>query len=200
VLTKRLFDLLCALAGLLMLSPVFLVAAVLIRCDSHGPVFFLQERVGRGGKKFLIYKFRTMRPGAEAGGQLTVGPDARVTRVGRFLRRYKIDELPQLLNVARGDMSLVGPRPEVPRYVDRYPLSVRDKVLSVPPGITDWASIAFRDENAILARATDPERSYIEEILPVKLDYYVRYVRERNFFTDLKIILLTLRAVVAKGI
>jgi lipopolysaccharide/colanic/teichoic acid biosynthesis glycosyltransferase len=198
VLIKRMFDLVCSLAGLLALSPVFLAAAILIACDSRGPVFFLQERVGRHGKPFLIYKFRTMRVGAEAGGQLTVGSDARVTRIGRFLRRYKIDELPQLLNVVRGEMSLVGPRPEVRRYVDCYPRPLRDTVLSVPPGITDWASIAFRDENAILARARDPERSYVEEIMPIKLEFYVRYVRERDFFTDLKIILLTLRAVVRR--
>lgn len=199
MLIKRIFDLLCALCGLLVLSPVFLAAAVLIRRDSPGPVFFLQERVGRHGRIFLIYKFRTMRVGAEAGGQLTVGPDARVTPVGGVLRRYKIDELPQLLNVVRGEMSLVGPRPEVPRYVERYPASLRDTVLSVRPGITDWASIAFREENTILARASDAERGYIEEILPIKLEYYVRYVRERGFFTDLKIILLTLRAVAGRG-
>lgn len=195
MLSKRAFDLAAAGAGLLLLSPAFAVIAVLIKLDSPGPVFFRQERVGKNGIPFRILKFRTMVTDAEKRGQITVGRDARITRTGHFLRRFKLDEFPQLLNVVRGEMSLVGPRPEVPRYVACYPEKLRDTVLSVAPGLTDWASIEFRDENAILANSSDPERSYIEEILPVKLDYYVRYVAEHNFFTDLKIILATLSAV-----
>jgi lipopolysaccharide/colanic/teichoic acid biosynthesis glycosyltransferase len=193
--TKRAFDFACALAGLVLLAPVLILTAVLIRLDSRGPALFFQERVGRRGRVFRIIKFRTMAIGAETRGQITVGNDTRVTRVGHALRRFKIDELPQLLNVLRGEMSLVGPRPEVPRYVACYPDCVRQVVLSVPPGITDWASIEFREENALLGRAHDPERTYIEQILPVKLDYYVRYVRERSFAVDIKIIFLTLLAI-----
>jgi lipopolysaccharide/colanic/teichoic acid biosynthesis glycosyltransferase len=192
MLIKRAFDFISALLGLAFLSPVLILTAVLIRMDSPGPALFMQERVGKGGRVFRIIKFRTMTGGAETKSQITVGHDARVTRIGYALRRFKIDELPQLLNVLRGEMSLVGPRPEVPRYVACYPERVRKTVLSVPPGITDWASIEFREESALLGQANDPERTYIEEILPVKLDYYVRYVRERNFVVDLKIIFLTL--------
>jgi lipopolysaccharide/colanic/teichoic acid biosynthesis glycosyltransferase len=192
MLIKRAFDFVSALVGLVFLSPVLILTAVLIRMDSPGPALFMQERVGKGGRIFRIIKFRTMTRGAETKSQITVGHDARVTRIGYALRRFKIDELPQLLNVFRGEMSLVGPRPEVPRYVACYPERVRKTVLSVPPGITDWASIEFREESALLGQANDPERTYIEEILPVKLDYYVRYVRERSFVVDLKIIFLTL--------
>lgn len=195
MLAKRALDVLAALLGLLVLSPVFAVTALLIRLDSPGPVFFRQERVGRHGIIFRILKFRTMRVNSEAGRQITVGEDARITRIGKVLRRFKIDELPQLLNVLRGEMSLVGPRPEVPRYVACYPEGVRETVLSVLPGITDRASIEFKEENAMLAGATDPERTYIEEILPIKLDYYTHYVRERNFITDLGIIFSTLFAI-----
>jgi lipopolysaccharide/colanic/teichoic acid biosynthesis glycosyltransferase len=195
-MSKRLFDLVAALAGLLLLAPLLLAAALWIRLDSRGPVMFRQARVGRGGKLFRIYKFRTMAPDSERAGQLTVGPDLRITRAGKFLRHYKLDELPQLFNVLAGDMSLVGPRPEVPRYVACYPPGVRAIVLSVAPGITDWASILYKDENAILGRAADPEQAYLETILPAKLEYYVRYVRERTFWTDLRIIGSTLVALV----
>jgi lipopolysaccharide/colanic/teichoic acid biosynthesis glycosyltransferase len=195
MLTKRLFDVAASLAGLVLLLPVFAVTAALIRLDSRGPVFFRQVRVGRHGVPFKILKFRTMVTDAEARGQITVGCDSRVTGIGHLLRRLKIDELPQLVNVLRGDMSLVGPRPEVPRYVACYPDDVRRTVLSVPPGITDWASIRFKEENSILAHANDPERSYVEDILPVKLEYSVRYVRERSFLMDLQIIFLTLFAI-----
>ena len=193
-MNKRIFDVAAAGAGLLLLAPLFALVALWIRLDSPGPVFFRQERVGRHGVLFHIYKFRTMRgdPGAEA--QLTVGRDRRITRAGKLLRFYKIDELPQLINVLLGDMSLVGPRPEVPRYVACYPARVRDIVLSVAPGITDWASIHYKDENAILARAVDPEKAYRETVLPAKLEYCVRYVKERSFWSDLQIIFSTLRA------
>jgi lipopolysaccharide/colanic/teichoic acid biosynthesis glycosyltransferase len=193
-MSKRMFDLGAALAGLILLAPLFALAALWIKLDSPGPVFFRQQRVGRRGKLFSIYKFRTMtaQPGNPA--QLTVGRDPRITGPGKFLRDHKFDELPQLINVLLGEMSLVGPRPEVPRYVACYPPEVRAIVLSVAPGITDWASILYREESAILGRAADPERAYLETILPTKLDYYVRYVRERSFRTDLQIIFTTLSA------
>ncbi|NHZ87691.1 sugar transferase [Massilia sp. CCM 8733] len=193
-MTKRLFDLVAALAGLLVLAPLFAVIAVCIRLDSPGPAWFRQQRIGRHGVPFDIIKFRTMRVDAGDGAQLTVGADARITRVGKFLRHYKIDELPQLINVVEGSMSLVGPRPEVPRYVACYPPEMRSIVLSVAPGITDWASICYKDENAILGRSPDPERAYLDTILPAKLAYNVRYVRERGFWTDLRIIFSTLAA------
>jgi lipopolysaccharide/colanic/teichoic acid biosynthesis glycosyltransferase len=199
MLIKRTFDFIAALLGLIALTPVFVITAILIKRDSPGPVFFMQERVGRGGAKFRILKFRTMHVNAETAGQITIGRDARVTHIGQGLRRYKIDELPQLINVLRGEMSLVGPRPEVPRYVACYPAEAREIILSVLPGLTDWASIEFRDENGILGRVSDPERTYIEEILPVKLKYYVHYVRHRSFFTDLRIIVLTLLAIASKS-
>ncbi|MET0858809.1 MAG: sugar transferase [Telluria sp.] len=195
-MSKRLFDFAAALAGLLILAPLFALVALWIRADSRGPVFFRQQRVGRHGKLFSIYKFRTMTAAPAATIELTVGSDSRITGAGHFLRRYKLDELPQLINVLQGAMSLVGPRPEVPRYVACYPPEARAIVLSVAPGITDWAAILYRDESAILGRAADPERAYRETILPAKIDYYVRYVRERNFWTDLRIIFRTLAAIV----
>ena len=194
-MSKRLFDVLAAGCGLLLLAPVLLAIALWIRLDSPGPALFRQRRVGRHGRLFDIYKFRTMADRPDDGRQLTVGRDPRITRAGRFLRRTKLDELPQLLNVLEGTMSLVGPRPEVPRYVDRYPPAVRQTVLSVAPGITDLAAILFKDENDILGRAQDPERAYVETILPVKLEYYQRYVRERSFWLDLRILFRTLAAI-----
>jgi lipopolysaccharide/colanic/teichoic acid biosynthesis glycosyltransferase len=191
---KRLFDLLAALAGLLLLAPLLLAVALWIRLDSPGPVFFRQLRMGRHGVPFSIFKFRTMSAQPDDTAQLTVGRDQRITRAGHFLRHYKIDELPQLINVVQGTMSLVGPRPEVPRYVACYPPALRTIVLSVSPGITDWASIHYKDENAILGQAADPEQAYLETILPAKLEYYVRYVQERSFWTDLRIIFSTLSA------
>lgn len=192
---KRLFDVAVALVGLVLLAPLFALIALTIKLDSTGPVFFQQPRVGRRGKTFKILKFRTMTVQTCETRQLTVGDDCRITRAGRFLRRYKLDELPQLINVLNGTMSLVGPRPEVPRYVACYPPDIRAIVLSVAPGITDWASILYREESTILGRATDPEKTYIEVILPIKLSYYVRYVRERSFWNDLKIIYKTLIAI-----
>ena len=193
-MSKRAFDIVAALAGLVVLAPLFALAALWIRLDSTGPAFFRQQRVGRYGKIFSIYKFRTMTPTTAEPVQLTVGCDRRITCAGRFLRHYKLDELPQLINVLCGEMSLVGPRPEVPRYVACYPPEVRAIVLSIAPGITDWAAILYRDESAILGRAADPERAYVETILPAKLDYYVRYVRKRSFWLDLRIIFSTLSA------
>ena len=194
-MSKRLFDMVAAACGVLLLAPVLLAIAVWIRLDSPGPALFRQRRVGRHGRLFDIYKFRTMVDRPDDGCQLTVGGDPRITRAGRFLRRAKLDELPQLLNVLEGTMSLVGPRPEVPRYVDRYPPTVRQIVLSVAPGVTDLAAILFKDENDVLGLAPDPERAYVETILPVKLEYYQRYVRERSFWLDLRIIFRTLAAI-----
>lgn len=195
-MSKRLFDLVFACAGLLLLSPALLLICIWIKWDSPGPVFFLQQRVGRRGRLFNIFKFRTMYFHADTGAQLTVGRDRRITSAGHFLRRYKLDELPQLLNVLLGSMSLVGPRPEVPRYVACYPHDIRALILSVSPGITDWAAIEYRDENTLLAASSDPERAYIEQALPAKLHHYARYVRERNFWVDLRILVRTLMVVV----
>jgi len=180
-MTKRVFDLLFSLCALVVTAPVWLPVALWIRFDSAGPVFFRQERVGLRGRRFLIYKFRTMRQDAGAGAaQITVGGDPRITRAGALLRRYKLDELPQFVNVLRGDMSVVGPRPEVPRYVDLYPPATRDTILSVRPGITDLASIAFRSESELLQGAQDAEAFYVSQVLPAKLEYCLRYVREQS--------------------
>jgi len=190
---KRVFDLLACSFGLLLCAPLFAVLMLWIKLDSAGPVFFRQERVGLRGRLFKIHKFRTMVVDAEARGlQLTVGQDMRITRSGRFLRKYKLDELPQLLDVLLGEMSLVGPRPEVPKYVAYYPAEVRDLVLSVRPGITDFASIEFSEESAMLQNAADPERVYIEQILPIKLQHYLRYVEERSLWLDIRLIALTI--------
>lgn len=196
-MSKRIFDWLASSLGLVLLAPMLLMLAVWIKLDSPGPVFFRQERVGKGGSLFRIHKFRTMVTDAERRGlQITVGADARVTRVGQWLRKYKLDELPQLIDVWLGHMSLVGPRPEVPRYVACYPADVRDVVLSVRPGITDRASIEFKDENEILGRATDPNKAYIEEVLPIKLGFYVDYVKNRSLMGDLGLILRTITALI----
>ena len=188
---KRVFDIVFSLLLLLLLSPLLLVFAFVVALSSPGGAFFSQERVGKGGRFFRLMKFRTMRPGSEAHGQLTIGGrDPRVTVVGYFLRKTKLDELPQLWNVLVGDMSVVGPRPEVPKYVALYSLEQR-KVLSVRPGITGMASIDYIDENEMLARAADPEKVYIREVMPAKLALDLTYVRERSFLLDLRIILAT---------
>jgi lipopolysaccharide/colanic/teichoic acid biosynthesis glycosyltransferase len=187
---KRLFDVVMAGAGLLLLSPLLLALALWIKLDSPGPVFFRQERVGRHGALFRIHKFRSMR--TDAGGlQLTVGVDPRITRAGAWLRGKRLDELPQLIDVLQGTMSLVGPRPEVPRYVAHYPAELRDKVLSVRPGITDPASLEHLDESTLLAAAADPEREYIERILPRKLQAAAAYADRATLATDLGVILRT---------
>lgn len=195
-MSKRLFDIAGALAGLLLLAPLFLLIAVVIKLDSPGPVFFRQVRVGHNGRHFRIFKFRTMRSDAPGRGpQITVGQDARITRVGAFLRRWKLDELAQLIDVLRGTMSLVGPRPEVPRYVEHYSEERRGHVLSVRPGITDFASLRFRDEGEVLARASNPEREYVDVILPEKLQFAANYVDHSSLSTDLRALGLTLRTV-----
>lgn len=197
---KRLFDLCASSIGLILLSPMLLLIAALICLDSRGSAFFRQERVGQFGRIFRIHKFRTMVVEAEAWGmQITVGADPRVTRVGALLRRYKLDELPQLIDVLLGDMSLVGPRPEVPRYVAHYPKGIRELVLSVRPGITDLASIVFKDENEILGRASDPHQAYVAEVLPIKLAYCVEYIRNRSLLGDIGIIFGTILAIVHRS-
>ncbi len=196
---KRLFDLVFALAGLALLGLPMLAAALWIRLDSPGPVFFRQERVGQGGRRFRIHKFRTMRTDAESlGPQLTVGEDRRITRAGTFLRAHRLDELPQFIDVLRGDMSLVGPRPEVPRYVDRYPPALRARVLAVRPGMTDPASLEFRDEAERLARAADPEREYLDVILPAKLARSADYADHASLWTDLRILARTAGVLVSR--
>ncbi len=193
---KRIFDIFFASFGLIIISPLLLLIAIWIKLDSPGPIFFRQERVGQFGTSFRIHKFRTMVTDAEKRGmQLTVGKDNRITRSGCFLRHYKLDELPQLIDVLVGNMSLVGPRPEVPKYVACYPDNIRDLVLSVKPGITDLASIEFREENKILGLSTNPEKTYINEILPIKLKYYIQYTQKNNIFLDLLIILRTFQAI-----
>ena len=199
-MSKRLFDLVLSSLGLLLLGPALLLIALLIKLDSSGPVFFRQERVGRFGKPFRIHKFRTMRhdSGGAQGLQITVGADARITRVGGVLRGSKLDELPQLIDVWVGTMSLVGPRPEVPRYVAHYPAALRDKVLSVRPGITNIASIEYRDESAVLALAADPEQVYIHEVLPHKLALAASYVDQASVWMDVKLICRTILAIVIR--
>jgi lipopolysaccharide/colanic/teichoic acid biosynthesis glycosyltransferase len=195
---KRAFDIVVAAAALLLLSPLLLVVALLIKIDSPGPVFYRQERVGRFGRPFRIHKFRTMHAGA-VGLPLTVGNDPRITRRGAWLRRTRIDELPQLIDVVRGSMSLVGPRPEVPRWVAHYPPALRERALAVRPGITDPASLDFIDEAALLARAADPEREYIEVILPAKVQRAAEYAERASFASDLRVLARTLRILLRAG-
>ena len=197
-MTKRLIDVLGSVCGLLLLAPLLLVAAIAIKLDSPGPVFFRQVRVGRHGVEFRIHKLRTMRQtdGTDEAGaamQITVGDDPRITRVGALLRRTKLDELAQLIDVCLGHMSLVGPRPEVPRYVALYPQALRDKLLGVRPGITDPASLAFRDESERLTRAADPQREYLEVVMPAKLAISAKYIDEANALSDLRCIAATVR-------
>lgn len=190
---KHLFDFMCAFIGIIILSPIFILIALLIKISSCGSILFKQQRVGLHGKMFFIYKFRTMVTNAEnIGPKITIGKDKRITGIGRFLRRTKLDELPQLFNVMRGEMSIVGPRPEVLEYVSLYPGEIKKVVLSVRPGITDYASLRMIDENEILAKSPDPKQAYINEIMPQKLSLASRYVQEQNFLLDLKIILKTL--------
>ena len=198
-MAKRLFDLLASAAALALLAPLLLALALWIVLDSGRPVLYRQQRVGRHGRTFRIHKFRTMRAGADRlGPLLTVGDDARVTRSGRFLRHWRLDELPQLIDVLRGDMSLVGPRPEVPRYLDRVPAALRERVLAVRPGITDPVSLAHVDEAALLAAAADPEREYVEVILPRKLQAAADYADRATLWSDLGVLASTLHLLVAR--
>jgi lipopolysaccharide/colanic/teichoic acid biosynthesis glycosyltransferase len=192
---KRLFDILASGLGLLVLSPIFLVLAIWIKLDSEGPVFYRQVRVGRNNKDFKIFKFRSMRINADKGSLVTIGDDPRITRSGRFIRKMKLDELPQLINVLTGDMSLVGPRPEVRHYVD-YWTPQQMSVLAVRPGITDPASIKFRNENELMGKADDPERYYINTIMQEKLNLYLKYVSHHSLFGDIGLIFKTIAAIV----
>ena len=193
---KRIFDLTFVIPGLFVLSPVFFMIAFLIKRDSDGSVLFKQERVGLNGKLFKVLKFRTMVVDAEKkGAKVTTGGDPRITRSGQWLRKYKLDELPQLINVLKGEMSLVGPRPEVPEYVDFYTEDQKQTVLSVLPGITDIASIEFRNENELLSDSKDPVKDYKEKVLPIKLAYYEQYVTERSLRLDFILILKTIVAI-----
>lgn len=195
---KRLFDIIASGLGLIILSPLFLILAIWIKLDSKGPVFYRQIRVGKNNKDFRIYKFRSMRVGSDKGSLVTIGGhDPRITRSGFFIRKYKLDELPQLINVFIGDMSLVGPRPEVRHYVD-YWTPEQMQVLDVRPGITDPASIKYRNENELMEQAEDPERFYIEVIMQEKLKLYLDYVRTRSFSKDILLILKTFYTIVAK--
>ena len=188
---KRVFDILISLVGLLCVGIFFIAIGALIKIDSKGPVFYKQTRVGKNGKPFRILKFRTMVVDADRTGQLiTVGEDSRITKVGRFLRRTKIDELPQIINIIKGDMSFVGPRPEVLKYVSMYS-DAQAQVLLVRPGITDIASIEYRNESDILALSEDPERTYIEEIMPRKLSYNMQYLKNISVINDVRIICTT---------
>ncbi|MBK7182042.1 MAG: sugar transferase [Bacteroidetes bacterium] len=189
---KRIFDIFFSLIGLILLLPFFLFISILIIIDSKGGVFYKQVRVGKDEIDFKLFKFRSMRTDSDKKGLLTVGGrDSRITRMGYYIRKYKIDELPQLINVLLGDMSLVGPRPEVRRYTDLYN-DEQKKVLSVKPGITDYASIEYSNENELLGKADNPERVYIDEIMPAKLKLNLRYIQEQGLLTDVKIIIKTI--------
>lgn len=192
---KRLFDIFFSVIGLFIFSPLFLILAIIIKFDSKGPVFYRQTRVGIGNSDFLLYKFRSMRINSDKDGLLTVGgKDPRITKSGYFIRKYKLDELPQLINVIKGEMSFVGPRPEVRKYVNLYN-DAQMKVLSIRPGITDIASIEYRNENELLSNSENPEKYYVESILPDKLRINLEYINDNSVFKDFKIILKTIKAV-----
>lgn len=189
---KRCFDFVLSLMGLIALLPVFIVVAWVVKKDG-GPVFYRQQRVGKYGTLFNIYKFRSMVIDADkTGAKVTASHDPRITRIGSLLRKTKIDELPQLFNVLTGDISLVGPRPEVPYYVSKWPDACKKTILSVKPGITDYATLYYNDEQAVLAKAEDPEKVYLKEVMPHKLRMYEQYIEDQNFWLDVRIILATL--------
>ena len=188
------FDIILSLFGLMILLPFMLIIAIFIKLDSKGPVFFKQIRVTKGGREFKIFKYRTMKVGSDKYSQITVGKDNRITGIGSFLRKYKLDEIPQLINVLIGDMSLVGPRPEVPKYVVLY-TDEQKEILKVRAGITDYASIEFSNENDLLASEKDPEKAYIEKIMPKKIELNKKYLSEISVLTDIKIILLTIKKI-----
>ena len=195
---KRIFDIVASGIGLILLSPLFVILAIWIKCDSIGPVFYQQVRVGRNNMDFQLFKFRSMRVGSDKKGLITVGGhDPRITRSGYYIRKYKLDEFPQLINVFKGDMSLVGPRPEVRKYVDMY-TEEQMHVLDVRPGITDLASIRYRNENELLERVNDPDKYYVEVIMPDKLRINLEYVARHSFTFDIRLIFQTFRAIVSE--
>lgn len=195
LVAKRIFDCLFSSIGLIIISPIFMLLSLLIALDSQGGIFYKQVRIGKNMRPFKLFKFRTMYANSDKKGLLTVGDnDNRITRVGYYLRKYKLDELPQLINVFIGDMSFVGPRPEVEKYVKLYN-NEQQKVLSVKPGITDWASIRYVNESELLARSSEPEKTYINEIMPAKLAINLEYVKQNNLLIDIKIILHTFKAI-----
>ena len=192
-MTKRLFDIIVSLIGLILTLPILILIAILIKKESKGPVFYKGERVGKNGKSFKIFKFRTMVPNAEKlGGPSTAGDDPRLLKIGPFLKKYQLDELPQLINVIKGEMSLVGPRPEVKMYVDMMTEEERKIILSIKPGLTDLASLWNFHESEILKGSLDPEKTYQEKIRPTKIKLQLEYVKNRSFLLDLKIILRTI--------
>lgn len=191
----RFFDILFSLTGLTILSPLILIVSIAIKIESRGPVFFKQIRIGLNGKPFKLYKFRSMYENSEKKGQITIGSnDKRITRVGRIIRKYKLDELPQLFNVLKGDMSLVGPRPEVPKYVEKYSV-YQKRVLSIKPGVTDYASIYFSNENDLLAKSENPEEYYVKFLIPQKIRLNMIYIRNKSVFVYFKIIFTTLQKI-----
>ena len=198
MIIKRMFDVVFSILGMVLLFPIFLPIAILIKSESNGPIFFRQSRVGLRGKIFQIHKLRTMYVNSENIGRITIGNDRRITSFGKFLRRYKIDELPQLIDVLSGSMSIVGPRPEIEEYVDTYPKDIKKKILSVKPGITDYASITMIDESLLLANYSNPQEAYAKSVLPKKLELSTKYVENNNIFLDIKIILLTLQKIILK--
>ena len=195
---KRIFDFVASFFGLILLSLLFLFIALWIKLDSKGPVFFRQQRVGLKGGVFKIHKFRTMKESSEDQGRLTIGDDDRITQSGQFLRKFKFDELPQLIDVFIGKMSLVGPRPEVQEFIDIYPVDIKNKILSIKPGITDMASIEMANENDILGKYKNPKQAYIDIILPMKQKHYLNYVDNHNIWLDIKIIFLTLKRIIVR--
>jgi len=195
LVAKRIFDGLFSSIGLIFISPIFILLSILIALDSQGGIFYKQVRIGKNMRPFKLLKFRTMYANSDRKGLLTVGnKDSRITRIGYYLRKYKLDELPQLINVLIGDMSFVGPRPEVEKYVKLYN-NEQQKVLSVKPGITDWASIRYVNESELLAQSCEPEKTYINEIMPAKLAINLEYVKQNNLLIDIKIILHTFKAI-----
>lgn len=196
MLSKRIFDILSSTCAIFILAPFFVIIAVLIRIDSKGPIIYRQKRVGKGNKDFYLNKFRTMVTDADKKGQLTVGMrDSRITKMGYFLRKYKLDEFPQLINILNGEMSIVGPRPEVRKYVNLYN-EKQLRVLNALPGLTDTASLSYINENEILGKAENPEKTYIEEVMPAKLEMNLQYIEKQNLKTDIDLIFQTLKKIV----
>lgn len=195
---KRLFDFFFALSCLLLFLPFFILTGIIIRLTSGGGIIYRQKRVGKNNRDFTIYKFRTMKTGSDRSGLLTIGEnDTRITATGRYLRKYKLDELPQLFNILKGDMSFVGPRPEVRRYVEMYS-ETQKRVLSVKPGLTDMASLKYYDENLILGNEKDPEQVYIEKIMPEKLDLNLEYLEKRSLCSDVMVLFKTFARILGK--